>query len=127
MLRFFDSLTDKQFETTDAGEVIYHPRGIFGRGYRVPADHLPRVRRVARSLMLVTVVGIALFLLVPRFIEYPEAIRPFGWLIPYGALAVLFGVIEWLASRAVSGLDPVQPRPCLSGCAGIFEPLRRGY
>jgi hypothetical protein len=111
MLRILDSLIDKQFETTEAGEVIYHPHGVFGRGYRVPSDHLPRVRKVARSLMLLTVAGIALFLLIPRVIDYPEAIRSFGWLMPYGGLAVLLGVIQWLAWRAVSGLESVQPPP----------------
>jgi hypothetical protein len=106
-----DSLTDLQFETNGAGEVIYHPRGVFGRGYRVPADQLPRMRQVARSLMLLALVGVGLYVLIPRIIDYPDAIKPFGWLINFGGLAVLWGIADWLASRAVVGLEPVQPPP----------------
>ena len=125
--RILDSLTDLQFETNGAGEVIYHPRGVFGRGYRVPADQLPRMRQVARSLMLLGVVGVGLYVLIPRIIDYPDAIKPFGWLINFGGLAALWGIADWLASRAVIGIGGSSLRPGLSGCAGTARPLRCGF
>jgi hypothetical protein len=62
---YFDALTSSSFKTTPDGRRLFHPWGIWGRGYAIPSEaHYQRLQRQIKTYVIVVlavmIVGVAL-------------------------------------------------------------------
>lgn len=111
LLRAFDSVfVDPMFQKNDRGEAIYYPFGLLGGGYLAPEERLAGLRQTARALWFFTLASTLTVIMIVRTFGIFGAV---GWLIYFGALALLIFTIVFLDARLAAGLKP-SPDPRLS-------------
>jgi hypothetical protein len=114
MKRLIDGLyVDQLFQRTETGDTVYYPYGMIGPGYLLSAEREAEIRRATRLLMLVSLVsGGAFGLFALRVVNSPGSLTLVGGLVLGGVMAGLVGLVVYLQSRLVRGLERApEPRP----------------
>ncbi len=119
----FDGLyVDQLIQKDDAGEFVFYPNGLMGRGYKLPAELEPGIRQRLRQRMLVAlVIGGSFGLLVARMIGSGSDVTSTSWAIIVGIGAILFVGMRHYRKPLTVGLEPASGAP-----VSISEWFRRG-
>ncbi len=103
----FDGLyVDQLIRKEDSGAFVVYPHGMLGRGYALPAEREPAMRRRLRAVMLVAlVIPISCSVLLTR-IAAEGALSTLDWLMVAASGVLLLSAISYWQSRIVAGLVP---------------------
>jgi len=105
----FDAVyIDSLIQQDDSGQTIIYPHGMLGRGYIVPAEREPILRRRLRMVMAVAlVIGISLGMLLLHAIDAKGAVGPRGWAALSVMALLLFAGLRYVQGRLARGLEPL--------------------
>ncbi len=110
----FDGLyVDQLIQKDEQGAFVFYPHGMMGRGYRLPAELEPGIRRRLRRHMLVALIlGATYGIFVLRLIDSADSFTSLGWAIISVVAVLNLAGITYFRRPLTQGLEPVSgPRP----------------